>query len=641
MGCGCKNAEGGCGCGTKNAEGNYSAWKTLGDVTMYEGVGFPKIIDFKRSKKEQEAFFRVAEKIVKSKELNCTHCNPQGDKKLRHSVFILMATKPTSMKIKGDRTLKFKKGDIITLGKGCMNALYEDKSAEESAVQEPDWIPDGDGRAIGQQNFGINLSPLHAEDDEGRHICDECGKVADYNVQDVEYRWNLDEGEFTGKGESRHHIGDINDFYCEDCYHKSGYRAESFNAESRFDKLSNEIADEYVEKGMSPEKAQGVGDATAAKIGRAKYGKTGMRNMQKKGMSADMVGSPSPTFNENITGQDGPSENPTNAVFEGTKGVSYQGRYGAQKTDMDSARAVLKRLGYIKNNDDILRDVFLYNDTPSKKTGRKADKYHYFALIENDDGKYFAINVNGPSRSVRQVVNILGPTGDRTWKPNGGSADFTSTGNYRTAFDAWRKKGKEKTGRKGYRALLFGKDGNILDEDYGIFNAEESLAQIEGPTAEATTGGLHAPSSFAMTWEDGTGQSSASIPPNEIAWAENVKEADGEVMGMGLVGWASVAILGYFGFTMLKANKVFNAVSSRTENRKSGCGCGKSAETKTVRKDSEYSVSQINPVEVEGQNDVYGAEELHSPQTSANVSQPNWGPQATYRQNPRRNFKMW
>jgi len=144
-----------------------------------------------------------------------------------------------------------------------------------------------------------------------------------------------------------------------------------------------------------------------------------------------------------------------------------------------------------------------------------------------------------------------------------------------------------------------------------------------------------------MTWEDGTGQSSASIPPNEIAWAENVKEADGEVMGMGLVGWASVAILGYFGFTMLKANKVFNAVSSRAENRKSGCGCGKSAETKTVRKDSEYSVSQINPVEVEGQNDVYGAEELHSPQTSANVSQPNWGPQATYRQNPRRNFKMW
>ena len=490
MGCGCKNAEGICGC-SKRAETDMVEVPIKvvavkdGDWNEYEG----KMSIWDDGSLDE---YDLEEQIRSSIE--------EGDYEILDV---------------GDED--WDELDVTWVGHPVWESLKHSYEAEEPAVQEPDWIPQGDGRAIGQQDFAINLSPLHA----------------------------------------------------------------------------------------------------------------------------DTVGTPSPTFNEDITGQDGPSENPTNAVFEGTKGVSYQGRYGAQKTDMDSARAVLKRLGYIKNNDDILRDVFLYNDTPSKKTGRKADKYHYFALIENDDGKYFAINVNGPSRSVRQVVNILGPTGDRTWKPNGGSADFTSTGNYRTAFDAWRKKGKEKTGRKGYRALLFGKDGNILDEDYGIFNAEESLAQIEGPTAEATTGGLHAPSSFAMTWEDGTGQSSASIPPNEIAWAENVKEADGEVMGMGLVGWASVAILGYFGFTMLKANKVFNAVSSRTENRKSGCGCGKSAETKTVRKDSEYSVSQINPVEVEGQNDVYGAEELHSPQTSANVSQPNWGPQATYRQNPRRNFKMW
>ena len=38
-------------------------------------------------------------------------------------------------------------------------------SAEEPVIQEPDWIPDGDGRAIGQQDFAINLSPLHAESD--------------------------------------------------------------------------------------------------------------------------------------------------------------------------------------------------------------------------------------------------------------------------------------------------------------------------------------------------------------------------------------------------------------------------------------------------------------------------------------------
>ena len=460
MGCGCKNAEGSCGCGTKKAESLHRMHSHCADCKCE----------------------------LNSKTHKMDTSGSEGGAGGGHGALC----------------------DSCFVGGSKMRL---DKNAEEPVVQEPDWIPQGEGRAIGQQDFAINLSPLHA----------------------------------------------------------------------------------------------------------------------------DTVGTPSPTFNEDITGQEGPSAEPTNAVFEGTKGVSYQGRWGAQKSDMDSARAVLKRLGYIKDNDDILRDVFLYNDTPSKTTGRKADKYHYFALIENDDGKYFALNVNGPSRSVRQVVNILGPTGDRTWK-QGRTPDMTSTGNYRTAFDAWRKKGREKTNpRKGYRALLFGKDGDILDEDYGIFNAEESLAQIEGPTAEATTGGLHAPSSFAMTWEDGTGQSSASIPPNEIAWAENVKEADGEVMGMGLVGWGSIAILGYFGYTMLKANKVFNAVSSRAENRKSGCGCGKSAETKTVRKDSEYSVSQINPVEVEGQNDIYGAEEFTTPQ----LSQPNWGPQTTYRQNPRRNLKMW
>jgi hypothetical protein len=35
--------------------------------------------------------------------------------------------------------------------------------AEEPVIEEPDFIPDGDGRALGQQTSSINLSPLHAE----------------------------------------------------------------------------------------------------------------------------------------------------------------------------------------------------------------------------------------------------------------------------------------------------------------------------------------------------------------------------------------------------------------------------------------------------------------------------------------------
>ena len=46
-------------------------------------------------------------------------------------------------------SLDSKKADIINM--------------EEPVIEEPSFIPDGDGRAIGQQNSSINLSPLHAE----------------------------------------------------------------------------------------------------------------------------------------------------------------------------------------------------------------------------------------------------------------------------------------------------------------------------------------------------------------------------------------------------------------------------------------------------------------------------------------------
>ena len=91
---------------------------------------------------------------------------------------------------------------------------------------------------------------------------------------------------------------------------------------------------------------------------------------------------------------------------------------------------------------------------------------------------------------------------------------MVSTGSVSTALSAWNDKKKAKA-RKGYRPILFGQKGSI-----DIYGAEETLAEIEGPTAEATSGGLHSPSSFTMSWEDGAGYSSASIPPNEIAWAE-------------------------------------------------------------------------------------------------------------------------
>ena len=59
--------------------------------------------------------------------------------------------------------------------------------------------------------------------------------------------------------------------------------AESFEAESNFDKLANKIAAQYRAKGKSPAEAMRIGKATAAKIGFRKYGKAGMRRKAMAG----------------------------------------------------------------------------------------------------------------------------------------------------------------------------------------------------------------------------------------------------------------------------------------------------------------------------------------------------------------------
>lgn len=62
----------------------------------------------------------------------------------------------------------------------------------------------------------------------------------------------------------------------------NGEDDESFGAESKFDKLAKEIAEEYEEKGKSPKEAMEIGEATAAKIGRAKFGKKKFAKMGQK-----------------------------------------------------------------------------------------------------------------------------------------------------------------------------------------------------------------------------------------------------------------------------------------------------------------------------------------------------------------------
>ena len=66
----------------------------------------------------------------------------------------------------------------------------------------------------------------------------------------------------------------------------------------------------------------------------------------------------------------------------------------------------------------------------------------------------------------------------------------------------------------------------------GQFSTHNSeYSQIMGPTVEANEGGLHSPSSFDITWEDGSGQSSASMPPNEIHFAETFNAEECSMCG--------------------------------------------------------------------------------------------------------------
>jgi len=513
MGCGCKNAESGCGCGSKEMN-----WES------YDKPSFTKTM----MAESFNAEYAGGEYDDGEDYINTDHNTIYGQ------VNFMQITHNGTREHHNTAHFNIPVGDFLKINKKYIKIerdVYgaENFEAEEPVVQEPDWIPAGDGRAIGQQDFAINLSPLHAE--------------------------------------------------------------------SRFDKLSNEIADEYEEKGMSPEKAQEVGDATAAKIGRAKYGKTGMRNMQKKGMRADMVGNPSPTFNEDITGQDGPSADPTNQTFEAMRTLAPSSQ------DVTRARRDLKNSGY----GDVIYDRYMVNRDGS------SNKFYYTAVTEKD-GKYYPMGAYGRIGYLSKLFNIYG-------KSEGPKASLST-------MDAAYRQCSTKENAKIKRGYV----------DYTLSMAEsyraESLSEIEGPTAEATTGGLHAPSSFAMTWEDGTGQSSASIPPNEIAWAEDVKAGEGKIFGIG-IGTLALGALGIFGVKKLMDKKADTASVDDTKKAEKGCGCSKTvAKSETVRKHSEYSADRINPVEVEGQNDIHNAESISLPQ-------PNAGPQTAHRQSNRPSLKLW
>jgi hypothetical protein len=64
--------------------------------------------------------------------------------------------------------------------------------AEEPVIEEPDFIPDGDGRALGQQTSSINLSPLHAENSTYQEVMGMIEDLSDDDYMDFCYEMDID-----------------------------------------------------------------------------------------------------------------------------------------------------------------------------------------------------------------------------------------------------------------------------------------------------------------------------------------------------------------------------------------------------------------------------------------------------------------
>lgn len=70
--------------------------------------------------------------------------------------------------------------------------LKVDFGAEEPVIEEPDFIPEGDGRALGQQNSSVNLSPLHAENSTYEYVMGMIEDLSDDDYTDFCYEMDID-----------------------------------------------------------------------------------------------------------------------------------------------------------------------------------------------------------------------------------------------------------------------------------------------------------------------------------------------------------------------------------------------------------------------------------------------------------------
>jgi len=182
---------------------------------------------------------------------------------------------------------------------GCGNKAAEDapipSDPRVSPLKKGLYTPSDTPEMAAEGNSYTNYQPLPEWPPAARHIItglskwerDESDKYRCGPVYLIDGEWSWCNG---GSGDLGHIDGGGGSgplcSYCGMNMETGSFSAESFSAESAFDRLEDEVADEYEEKGMSDKEAQKVGAAVAYKQGVKKYGKKIMSEAARKGVSA-------------------------------------------------------------------------------------------------------------------------------------------------------------------------------------------------------------------------------------------------------------------------------------------------------------------------------------------------------------------
>jgi hypothetical protein len=495
-------------------------------------------------------------------------------------------------------------------------------NAEEPLIEEPDFIPNGDGRAIGQQNSSINLTPLHAESFNAekfkkRKIDAETRKkmgkaVANELVESFPdiMRAGLENGfPMTEKGfVDNVRIGCDESWPLISDFERMRYVLERNGYYDGWDesKQNEPYTNEYLLKTNWAECKRQI-------IAKAKEEAPKIVAQAKEEYGDKYSAETFEAGNMMVRLQEVDGEAPHyNCPYCRNELTVLSGKGGIVAVCENESRC---------NGLEIPRQFL-----------EDYEKYHWY-VNERSSAETF----EAPRK--RECRHCKKPTSMTLWKGGGGyDADFTceecgepQNAILNSAYEIVGYNAEHTHWHNKQNGQFYGKwSKHKKNGQFSTHNAE-TLEEIEGATAEATAGGLHSPSSFDITWEDLQGLSSPSMPPNEIHFSESKKSSSIKALGIASIVGLSV----WKGIEYLTAKK---SLKQSAEDKRKGKACGSCKSQGTMRKgqtqikNSEYSVGQVNPVEAEGQEDVMGAE---------GVKNPRHAPSPTPSGYPSKSLKMW